>query len=164
MTSGIPSTSSITFTVFLNMLFPGVAYSSEVPEGFQHHIFADILLRRIHQSPLFPREVNTNIIVGHCIHSAAATLAWTPQTAEPTVQHMGQLLSCLLSSLTQCDTGTYLWLEINTWNTIHYRNIHTEQVHSTIQTHRDKHSDTQHTKYWAQIQHTQCTGFPNQSW
>lgn len=37
VTSGIPSTSSTTFTVFFNMLFPGVAYSSEVPEGFQPH-------------------------------------------------------------------------------------------------------------------------------
>lgn len=114
VTSGIPSTFSITFSVFFNMLFPSVAYSSEVPEGFQPHIFAEILLGRIHQSPLFPREVYTNIIIGHCIHSAAATLARTPQTAEPTVQHMDQLLSCLLSYLTQFNIGTGLWLEIDT--------------------------------------------------
>lgn len=95
------------------MLFPGVAYRSEVPEGFQYHTFAEILLRRIHQSPLFPREVDTNIIVGHCIPSAAVTLVRTPQTAEPTVQHVDQLLSGLLSSLTQCNTGTDLRLEID---------------------------------------------------
>ena len=49
------------------MVFPSVAYNSEVPVGLQHHIFVETLLGRIQQIPLFPSEVHMHIIISHCI-------------------------------------------------------------------------------------------------
>ena len=41
-----------------------LTYSIEVPVGLQHHIFVEILLRRIQQSPLFLSEVHMHVIIG----------------------------------------------------------------------------------------------------
>ena len=54
-------------TSFNMMVFPSVAYNSEVPVGLQHHIFVETLLGRIQQIPLFPSEVHMHIIISHCI-------------------------------------------------------------------------------------------------
>lgn len=54
------------------MVFPNVAYSSEIPVGLQHHIFVETLLGRIQQNPFFLSEVHMHIVIAHCIHVVAS--------------------------------------------------------------------------------------------
>ena len=44
-----------------------LTYGSEVPIGFEHHIFVETLLGRIQQSPFFPSKAHQYIIVCHCV-------------------------------------------------------------------------------------------------
>jgi hypothetical protein len=50
------------------MVFPLVAYSSDVLVGLLHHLFIETFLGRIQQIPIFLSEVHTHIIISHCIH------------------------------------------------------------------------------------------------
>lgn len=49
------------------MVFPFVAYSSEVTVGLQDYIFVKTFLGRIQQSLLFQCEVDTYVVIGSCI-------------------------------------------------------------------------------------------------
>lgn len=44
-----------------------LTYSNEVPAGLHHHIFVEILLGRIQQSPLFLSKTHIHILIGDCI-------------------------------------------------------------------------------------------------
>ena len=44
-----------------------LTYNSKVSVGLQHHIFVEILLGSIQQTPFFPSEVNMHVIICHCI-------------------------------------------------------------------------------------------------
>lgn len=68
MISFMPSISSKSWTMSFNiMVFPFVAYSSEVTVGLQDYIFVKTFLGRTQQSLLFQSEVDMYVIIGHYI-------------------------------------------------------------------------------------------------